>query len=77
MYAPLEDGDRFLGKEIVGMIANRFGKSSSAIVLAIATATLPAFFIYAPYVLSSLCFVWLLVSIQLMQLLSQQKEKVE
>jgi hypothetical protein len=70
----LEDDEQFLGNEIVGMIANRFGKSCSAIVLAIAT---PTFLVVAPYILSGLCIVWLLISILLLNLLISNPKRNE
>lgn len=71
VYAPLEDDQRFLGKEIVGMIANRFGKSCSALVLAMTTMIFPTFFIVAPYLLSGLCFIWLLIPVSILLLVVQ------
>ena len=38
MYVPLDFDSRFLGKEIIGVFANRFGKSGISIILSMITS---------------------------------------
>ena len=39
VYQPLDFESRYLGKEVIGVFANRFGKSGMSIVLSLATAS--------------------------------------
>ena len=41
VYQPLDFESRYLGKEVIGVFANRFGKSGISLFLSFATATFP------------------------------------
>ena len=48
VYQPLDFDSRYLGKEIIGVFANRFGKSGMSLILSFATATFGASVIGVP-----------------------------
>lgn len=67
-----DDASRFLGKEIIGVVANRLGKSGTAGLLAL-TAPTPT---EAPSLLLGLLLVWWMLSYQLVQQHQQQVKVV-
>eukprot|EP00543_Licmophora_paradoxa_P006707 CAMPEP_0202444332 /NCGR_PEP_ID=MMETSP1360-20130828/3453_1 /ASSEMBLY_ACC=CAM_ASM_000848 /TAXON_ID=515479 /ORGANISM="Licmophora paradoxa, Strain CCMP2313" /LENGTH=422 /DNA_ID=CAMNT_0049060305 /DNA_START=72 /DNA_END=1337 /DNA_ORIENTATION=- len=46
VYASLDYESRFVGKEVIGLFANRLGKSSMAVVLSILTASVPSSYLH-------------------------------
>ena len=77
MFASLDYESRFFGKEIVGLFANRLGRSGSAVILAIMTSTLPHFNSRAPTLLVCMSSLWFIICYQVVQLLHQGRAKVK
>jgi len=77
VYSSLDYESNYFGKEVVCLFFNRLGRSGSAVMLAIATATFSSFFSKAPFLLACSSAVWLVVSFRLIRLLQIPKEKVK
>ena len=77
VYASLDNESRFFGKEIVGLFANRLGRSGSAVVLAIVTTTFPSLNSRAPFLLLGLSLLWLLACYRVVGHLRNVKTKVK
>lgn len=72
VYTSLDQESRFVGKEIIAMFANRFGKSLVALVLAIVNLLHSDALPYIRMNLLLLCVAWGATSYQLMNDLSRQ-----
>jgi ATP:ADP antiporter, AAA family len=48
VFQPLDFDSRYLGKEVIGVFANRFGKSGMSLILSLATATFGASVVGVP-----------------------------
>lgn len=73
VYTSLDYESRFFGKEIVTLVANRFGKSGTAIVLALVSMNIDSSYFdtkTAPFALVILTLGWLLASNNIVNLLS-------
>lgn len=68
---------RFLGKEIVSVVANRVGKSSTAIGLAFVTSQFDTSFMkIAPALLVVITSLWLFISYRLVRYLNAKSTKM-
>jgi len=79
LYIPLDFESRYLGKEIIGVLATRFGKSGMSLLLSLCSFLLgPSFDSRKMSVLSFLLgSLWLAASLRLASFISpQQKEKL-
>jgi ATP/ADP translocase len=76
VYGSLDYESRFFGKEIISLFANRFGKSTTAIALAVLSSSVPSFGSIAPIILLCGDAIWLGISYRLGSLLVE-KSKVD
>ena len=75
VYVPLDFESRYLGKEIIGVFGNRFGKSGMSLLLSVLSYTFGTFGIRELSALSTVAsFSWLSCSVRLSQLLPKRKE---
>jgi len=77
VYGTLDFESRYLGKEIVGLFANRLGRSGSAVVLALLTSAFPSFSSKAPLLLACISAMWLVVCFRVVRLLYLTEKKVK
>ena len=75
VFASLDYEGQFLGKEIVGLVANGLGRSVSAVILAMMTSNLPFFYSRAPFLLVCISTLWLLMCCRVVDFLLQGKKK--
>lgn len=75
IYVSMDYESRFLGKEIVGLVANRVGKSATAIGLAIITLGVDpgVFRCVTPFLLCIISCLWLFASYRLVICLNKNK----
>ena len=77
VYVSLDQESRFVGKEIIAMFANRFGKSLVALVLTVVNVLFSGALPYVQTSLLVLCAAWLAVSYRLMVVLARRRARVE
>lgn len=77
VYGSLDYESRFFGKEIISLFANRFGKSTTAVALAVLSSLMPTFGSMAPIILLFGDAIWLGASYRLGGLLRGEKLRGE
>lgn len=77
VYASLDYESRFVGKEVIGLFANRFGKSSMAIILSLLTAYVPSSTLHKilPFGASCFALMWVFASYRLTDKIFENKDK--
>jgi hypothetical protein len=77
VYGSLDYESRFFGKEIISLVANRFGKSTTAVALAVLSSSVPSFGSIVPIILLCGDAIWLGASYRLGGLLRGEKSKID
>ena len=77
VYVPLDYESRFLGKEVIGVLGFRFGKSAASLAMSTLTSTLGAGLKELSYVTTGAASMWLVMAWRLSTLVPSRAEAEE